>query len=87
VAAVGPDHHPGVLAVCAAAGAMATNPDHPSAVDDHVGDGEALADLGAGLGGRLDQQLVQDGAAGAVGDGGVVGAGAPLRAKGPKSNR
>ena len=45
----------------------------PSSIEELV-DGEALADLGAGLGGGVDQQLVEHGAARAVRDGAVGGA-------------
>jgi len=56
VAAVGADDHPDVLGDGGAVAAVAADA-RPPAVDDDVGDGEPLPDLGAGLGGGVTSSL------------------------------
>jgi hypothetical protein len=85
VPAVGADDHPGVLGDGAAVPAVAADAGDAPVLEDELLDGEPLADLGAGLGGGVDQQLVQHSAPGGVGDRVLRGAGAPVRVNGPKS--
>jgi hypothetical protein len=64
-----------VLADAAALPVVAADPAHLAVVvEQQLADGEALPDLGACLGGRVDEQLVQHGAPRPVGDRRLVGA-------------
>ena len=68
VPAVGADDHSRVLGDGLAALAVAADADDAAVVDDHVFDGEPLADLGARFGRGVDEQLVEHGAPRAVRD-------------------
>jgi hypothetical protein len=78
VAPVGPHDHPGLLGDGAAVAAVAADAGDAPVGDHDLLDGEPLA----GLGGGVDQQLVERGAPGAVGHRGVVGAGRPRDGEG-----
>ena len=75
VPAVGADDHAGVLGDGLAALAVAADAGDAAVLDDDVLDGESLADLGAGLGGGIDEQLVQHGPPRGVGARALVGPG------------
>jgi hypothetical protein len=77
VPAVRPDDHPGALGHRAAAPAVAADAGHAAVLDEDLLDGEPLPDLRPRLGRGVDQQLVEHGPPGAVGDRSVVGAGRP----------
>jgi hypothetical protein len=59
VVAVSADHDPGVFDHLGAAVGVAADADHGAVVEDQLVDGERLPDLGAGLGGRVHQHLVE----------------------------
>ena len=67
VQSVGADHDPGPLGDGLTALGVSANPDDPVVVEQHLLDGEPFADLGAGRGGGVDEQLVQDDASWGVG--------------------
>ena len=87
VAPVGADHDSRPLDHCCATLAVAADADDaPSSIDDLV-DREALAHLGAGLAGRVDEDLVEHRAARRVGRATPsLGRGEPAIVNGPKSN-
>ncbi len=72
VGAVGADHDGGALLDGGAGGVAAPDADHPAVVPEQLLDGEALAHLGARLGGGVGEQRVDDGAADADGLAGAV---------------
>ena len=63
VPAVGADDHPGALGDGGAGTAVAADAGEVPVVGEDLMDGEALADLGSRLGGGVDEQLVEHGAA------------------------
>ena len=64
---------------------MPLDADDSSVLDQDLLDGEAFANLRAGLGGGVDQQLVEDRAPRAVRDRRARVPGAPAIVNGPKS--
>ncbi len=67
VDAVGADHDPGALGDGRAAGRAAADPRDAAVLDQYLAHREALAHLGARLGGGVDQHLVEQAPAGGVG--------------------
>ena len=87
VPAVRPDDHPGALGDRAAAPAVAADAGDVPVLDQDLLDGEPLPDLRPRLGRGVDQQLVQHGPPGGVGDRALVGAGRPGDGEGAEVDR
>ena len=83
--AVGPDHNVGIFRDGPAALRSTLDADDATVFDNHVLDGEALTDLGAGLGRGVDEQFVEDRPPGTIGNGILVVPGAPEIVNAPKS--
>jgi len=83
VPAIGPHHDPGVLDHGRPCRCLATDSRDAAVQDEELSNQEPLPDLGPRLGSGIDEQLVEDGPARAVGNRRLCDAGASRDGEGP----